>query len=100
MAIVSSYAETTVPREMVAFGELGLSGEVRGISRAADRLGEAAKLGFTKCLMPASNQRALRGRAPAGIEVIGVSSLREALRLILPSGRKERSTARVANEEN
>jgi DNA repair protein RadA/Sms len=94
LSIVSSFGDTMVPEEMVAFGELGLSGEVRGVSRAADRLTEAAKLGFTKCMMPTTNQKALRGKLPTGIEVIGVSSLRDALRLIMPTGRKERAGAR------
>ncbi|MDB5074227.1 MAG: repair protein RadA [Chloroflexi bacterium] len=100
LAIVSSYADTMVAEDMVAFGELGLSGEVRGISRAADRLAEAAKLGFTKCMMPAANQKTLRGKLPSGIEVIGVSSLRDALRSVMPTGRKERPAARASARDD
>ena len=95
MAIVSSFTDVAVPDELISFGELGLSGEVRAVGKAADRLAESAKLGFTRCLMPAANHRALRGRIPADIEVIPVSELREALRVVLPgAGRHHaRSTA-------
>jgi DNA repair protein RadA/Sms len=96
LAIVSSYADTTVPGHMAAFGEVGLSGELRGVSRAGERLAEAAKLGFTRCMMPAASQRSLRGKLPQGIEVIGVDTMREALREIMPSGRSERSDRRNA----
>jgi DNA repair protein RadA/Sms len=99
LAIASSFADTTVPGELVACGELGLSGEVRGISRAADRLSEAAKLGFTRCIMPAANQRALRGTVPNGIDVVGVASLREAIRLIMPGGRRGHTEPRTPERE-
>jgi len=86
LAIVSSFVDTLVPGELVAFGELGLSGEVRAVSKPAERLNEAAKLGFSRCMLPASNARTLQGKAPAGMEVIGVATLQEALRVIMPHG--------------
>jgi DNA repair protein RadA/Sms len=86
LAIVSSFVDTVVPGDLVAFGELGLSGEVRAISRAAERMSEAAKLGFQRCMLPAANAKALRGKAPAGIEIVGVATLQEALRQIMPLG--------------
>ncbi len=86
LAIVSSFADTVVPGDMAAFGELGLSGEVRAISRAADRVAEAAKLGFGRCMLPASNAKTLRGKLPAGMEIIGVSTVQEALRMVMPHG--------------
>jgi len=86
LAIVSSFADTIVPGELIAFGELGLSGEVRAISRALERLSEAAKLGFTRCMLPAANAKALRGKVPAGMELTPVSTLQEALRAVLPRG--------------
>jgi DNA repair protein RadA/Sms len=94
LAIVSSYADTIVPDELVAFGELGLSGEVRSISRAVERLAEAAKLGFTRCMMPAANYKTLRGKVPPGINIVAVASLQEALRVILPVGRREATKVR------
>jgi len=58
-------------------GEVGLTGEVRRVSRIEQRVQEAAKLGFERVILPANN---LGGwQAPAGIELIGVSSVAEAL---------------------
>jgi DNA repair protein RadA/Sms len=98
LAIVSSFVDTVVPGDLVAFGELGLSGEVRAISRAAERVSEAAKLGFTRCMLPAANAKALRDKVPAGIEIVGVATLQDALRRIMPSGalRKDAPSQRRA----
>lgn len=93
LAIVSSFADTVVPADLVAFGELGLSGEVRAIGRAAERVAEAAKLGFARCMLPASSARALRGKSPAGMELVAVSTLQEALASILGPGRAGKRTA-------
>ena len=60
---------------MVVFGEVGLSGEVRAVSMAQLRVQEAAKLGFTSCVLPRSNMR--RMQAPEGMRLIPVSSLAE-----------------------
>jgi DNA repair protein RadA/Sms len=86
LAVVSSLADTVVPADTVAFGEVGLSGEVRAISRAADRVAEAGKLGFTRVMLPAGNARALRGKTPEGIKIEGVATIQEALRLVMPHG--------------
>jgi DNA repair protein RadA/Sms len=93
LAIVSSFADTVVPGDLVAFGELGLSGEVRAIGRAAERVAEAAKLGFARCMLPAANARGLRGKAPAGMEIVGVATLQEALRQVLPLGAGRKASA-------
>ncbi len=61
-ALVSSLSGRPVPAEMVVFGEIGLSGEVRPVGQTEARLKEAAKLGFTKALLPLRR----RGRAGAG----------------------------------
>ena len=61
---------------MMAFGEIGLSGEIRAVSMADQRVAEAAKLGFTSVLMPKANLKGLRH--PDGIEIIGVAGLKEA----------------------
>ena len=58
------------------FGEVGLGGEVRGASQAALRVREAAQMGFTRCLLPARN---VPDDPPAGIQLVGVRSLEEAL---------------------
>jgi DNA repair protein RadA/Sms len=99
LAIVSSFADTVVSGEMVAFGELGLSGEVRAIGRAADRVAEAAKLGFGRCMLPAANARMLRGKAPSGVEIVGVATLQEALRQVLPTGSRRAAQGRPRRVE-
>jgi DNA repair protein RadA/Sms len=85
-AVASAVADQSLPGKTVWLGEVGLGGELRSVSQVAERLTEAAKLGFTKAIVP---QNALRGRpAPAGMEVRAVASLGEALRSVglTPSG--------------
>jgi len=60
----------------VLFGEVGLGGEVRGATQAGLRVREAAQMGFTRCVLPARN---VPDDAPAGIRLVGVRSLEEAL---------------------
>ena len=54
-ALVSSFKNRAIPSDMVMFGEMGLSGEVRGVSGAEQRVREAAKMGFKTCIIPRSN---------------------------------------------
>lgn len=79
-AIISSYKDVAVNEGTVIFGEVGLSGEVRAISMAAQCVQEAKKLGFTKCIIPKVN---LKGLNVDGIEVKGVASLQELIRELL-----------------
>src|SRR5487761_1591585 len=65
-ALVSALAHAPVPADMVVFGEIGLSGEVRPVSQADARLKEAEKLGFTSALMPPRRGRGKDRTAPAG----------------------------------
>ena len=76
-AIASSYNDRPVDREAVFLGEVGLAGEVRGVSRLGIRLKEAAKLGFTKVLLPQNDKQRL-GRS-ADLEMIGLSSVADLL---------------------
>lgn len=83
MAIVSSFRNRAVADEVIAFGEIGLSGEVRAVSQAAQRVAEAAKLGFKTCILPYSCAQKLSGQSEVkGMRVIGVRSLQEAIDLI------------------
>ena len=77
LAIVSSMRNRALPRGMAAFGEIGLAGEVRPAPRGQERLKEAAKLGFSKALVPAANAPK---KAIEGLEVIAVNRLEDALR--------------------
>lgn len=80
MAIVSSFKNWPVDESTVVFGEVGLSGEVRAVSLAEQRLQEAVKLGFTTCVMPKANADMLKNTK--SIKVIGVSNVQEAIELI------------------
>ncbi len=76
MAIVSSFRDRVLPRDMVIFGEVGLSGEIRPVPSGQERLSEAAKHGFKRALVPRANAP----KSPvAGMQVIAVSRLGEAL---------------------
>lgn len=80
MAIASAFKNRAIDPHTVAFGEIGLSGEVRSVSQAESRVREAARLGFTTCILPASNADKLP--AIKGIKCIGVSSLEDAMQVI------------------
>jgi len=76
LAIASSLRNRPLPRGLVAFGEVGLAGEVRPAPRGQERLREAAKLGFSRAIVPRANAP----RQPiAGLEVIAVDRLEQAL---------------------
>lgn len=75
IAIVSSFKNTPVPENLAAFGEVGLSGEVRSVSQAEARVKEAKKLGFTKCILPESCKKAVSNIK--GIELIFISNVKD-----------------------
>ena len=80
MAMYSSYRGKVIPSEMMVFGEVGLAGEVRSVSLAKERVQEAARLGFTVCVLPKSSLNSdLNAR---GMKLIGVSNIAEAISLI------------------
>jgi DNA repair protein RadA/Sms len=76
-SIASSLKDKLIDAEMVVFGEVGLGGEVRGVSQSEVRVKEAARLGFKRCLLPKQNQEKVKGTK--GIELIGVRTVREAM---------------------
>jgi len=76
LAIVSSLKNRPLPAGLIAFGEVGLAGEVRPVQRGQDRLREAAKLGFSRAILPKAN---VAKPAVPGITAIGVERLDEAL---------------------
>lgn len=75
-AIVSSFRDRALPQDLMVFGEVGLAGEIRPVPSGQERLQEAAKHGFKRAIVPAAN----RPRTPpTGMEVVGVSTLAQAL---------------------
>lgn len=81
MALVSGYRDIPLDENLIAFGEIGLSGEIRSVSRVQSRINEAARLGFTKCILPVSSVKQVSS-CPETLELIGVRSLKEAISII------------------
>lgn len=79
LAVVSSLRDKPLPRDLVVFGEVGLSGEIRPVRNGQERLQEAVKHGFRKAIIPRGNQPK---KQLDGIEVIAVGRLAEALNAI------------------
>ncbi len=79
LALVSSLKDIVVPEDLLAFGEVGLTGEIRSVSHAALRVAEAARLGFTKCILPYHNLKNLTLPEDTQINVIGVRTIRDAV---------------------
>ncbi len=79
LATVSSFTDRPTPAKVVAFGEIGLAGEVRPASRGQERLKEAAKLGFEKAIVPKANQP--KAKIP-GLETIAVERIDQAVRVL------------------
>jgi DNA repair protein RadA/Sms len=76
----SSFLNKPIPRHTVIFGEVGLSGEIRGVSHTELRLKEAVKLGFSRCLLSEKSIKTLKGKV--NMELIGVSSVTDVLEVL------------------
>jgi len=79
LALVSSFRNITLPQDLVVFGEVGLSGEIRPVPSGQERINEAAKHGFKKAIVPINN---MPKNKIEGMEVIGVKKLSDALEQI------------------
>ena len=79
LALVSSLKDMVVPEDVVAFGEVGLTGEIRSVSHAALRVTEAARLGFRQCILPYHNLKGLTLPKDCEIEIVAVRNIREAV---------------------
>ena len=77
LAVASSLRGVAVDPELICFGEVGLSGEIRGVARVESRLEEAARLGFTRAVVPMTGSEGLK--VPRGMTLLPVASLDEAL---------------------
>jgi len=81
LAVVSSVKNRALPPEVAVFGEIGLSGEIRSVTQPGLRIKEAASLGFKTLILPQGNKNALNQEKRAGIELIGVKDVRQAIKL-------------------
>ena len=77
LAVASSYRDQVISDDLVAIGEVGLTGEIRSVSNMNQRLGEVARLGFKKCIIPKNGSEKLE--IPVGLSVYRVRNLREAI---------------------
>ena len=77
LAIASSYRDTVIPHDLVAIGEVGLTGEIRSVSNINQRLGEVARLGFKTCIIPRNGSEKLE--IPDDLTVYRVRNLQEAI---------------------
>jgi len=78
LALVSAATNTPAPADLVVCGEIGLGGEVRSVAQTSRRVAEAARLGFSKAIVPATNADTIKHK---GITVLGAATLSEALAL-------------------
>lgn len=79
-AILSSYRNISVNGNTIVFGEIGLTGEIRAVNLADQRVSEAAKMGFETCILPKANEANLK--VNTGIKLIGISNIQEILQYI------------------
>lgn len=83
LSLVSSLKDVPVSDGAIAFGEIGLGGEIRAVTGCAQRINEAARLGFKKCVVPKYNLRSLSDEIKRDIEIIGVKNIREAFEALV-----------------
>ena len=81
LAIASSYRDQPIPDDLVAIGEIGLTGEVRSVSHMNQRLAEVSRLGFKKCIIPRKSTEKLE--IPKTLEIYPVRNLREAIEIAI-----------------
>ena len=81
LAVASSYRDSSIADDLVAIGEVGLTGEIRNVSNLSQRLSEVARLGFKKCIIPKNAPEKLE--IPAGLTVYRVRNIREAIEIAM-----------------
>lgn len=78
LALISSLKDTVIDSGTIAFGEIGLTGEIRTVNNFEQRIRECERLGFKKCIIPRQNIKKLDRTSFKEIEIIGVRNIREA----------------------
>ena len=81
LAVVSSVKNRALPPEVAVFGEVGLSGEIRSVTQPGLRVREAASLGFKTVILPQGNKVRVTREKTAGVEIVGVKDVRQAIKL-------------------
>lgn len=80
LAVSSSFKNIPIPNDVIAIGEVGLTGEVRSVNQIEKRIKEAEKLGFKKCIIPESNKKLLKDTYK--LDIIDVQNISEAMRCL------------------
>lgn len=83
LAVASSFTNRSIPADCIVIGEVGLGGEVRGVSRIETRLKEAIHMGFKKCILPKKNLKGLSSQIGEKISLVGVELVDQAIQNIL-----------------
>jgi len=83
LALASGAKDKPLTEDILFFGEVGLAGEIRGVSHAVQRVSEAARLGFSAAILPMQNLKAVQNSCPEGMKLYGVSTLRDAIHAAL-----------------
>lgn len=83
MALVSSLKDTIIPDDVIAFGEIGLAGEVRSVVCCEQRVAEAARLGFSRCVIPKNNLKNISPKLKKQIEIVAVDNIRLAFEALI-----------------
>lgn len=79
LAIASNFKDVPLPKDMIAIGEIGLTGEIRTVNSIEKRVKEAEKMGFKTCVLPERAKKQIKGKL--NINLIGVKEIKEALRV-------------------
>ncbi|MDD6062799.1 MAG: DNA repair protein RadA [Oscillospiraceae bacterium] len=83
LALVSSLKDVPVRDDALAFGEIGLGGEIRSVNACSQRIREAARLGFSRCVIPHYNLKSVSPELFEQIEIIGVRNIRQAFEAMI-----------------
>lgn len=81
-AIISSYRSHSLDSEMILFGEVGLTGEVRAVTMIEQRVLEASKMGYKVCILPEANKKTFEERDKVNMKLVGIRNIRELLEYI------------------
>ncbi len=80
MAVASSFKNKPIAKDVVAIGEVGLTGEIRTVSNIEKRIKEGEKLGFKKCIIPENNKKLLKEKYK--LDIIGVKNIGEVMKIM------------------
>lgn len=81
LAVASSFKNISISKDLVAIGEVGLTGEIRSVSSIEKRVKEAERMGFKQCIIPESSKKQIKYKG--NIEIIGVTNIKEAIQVAL-----------------